>query len=105
MAWGRFHINLTVNISVEVHYWYVELTEIKVEPGGDREKGPERLKTHDWGIEVCFVIINPRNLGEASRYEARLMLNERTVLELPVKDPSRGDDVRVGRTWYCLEDV
>ena len=33
------------------------------------------------------------------------MLNECAVLEFLVEDPPRGDDVRVGRTWYCFENV
>ena len=98
-------MKVTVNISMQVRYLHVELMKIELEPGGDREKDPERLETHNWGIEVCFVIIDSRDLGEASRYEASFMFNEHTILELPVKDPSRGDDVRVGWTWYCLEDV
>ena len=66
---------------------------------------PKGLKTHDWGVEVGLVIVHTRGLGETSHYEASLVLNECSVLEFPVEDPLRGDDVRVGRTWYCFENV
>ena len=52
-----------------------------------------------------LVIVDTRALSETSRYEACLVLNECAVLELPVENTSRGDDARVGRTWYCFENV
>ena len=63
---------------------------------------PEGLETHDWGGEVRLVIVDTRDRGETSRCP---VLNECAVLEFPVESPSRGDDIRVGRTWYCFENV
>ena len=69
---------------------YIELAEIEVEPCSDREKNPEGFETYGQGIEVSLVIIDSQDLGETSRYETCLVLNEDAVLELQVGRPIVG---------------
>ena len=64
------------------------IDSIENEPGGDREKDPEGLETYDWGVEVRLVIVDTRDLGEITRYEACLVLNECAILNFPVEVPS-----------------
>ena len=60
---------------------------------------------HNWRIEVCFIVVDARGLGEAPCDEACLVFDECAVLKFPVKDLSRGDDIRVSRTLHCSEDI
>ena len=79
--------------------------KIEIEPGSNREKDPKGLETHDWGIEVCLIIVDTQDLSETSHYEACLVLNKCAVPEFPVEDPSQGGNVRIQWTWYCLANV
>ena len=44
---------------------------------------------HNWCIEVCFIVVNARGLGEAPCNEACLVFDKCAVLKFPVKDPLR----------------